>query len=252
MSLSPEFLLDRRNAAYVAGKASRPIADEAAGTFTLIGWVVLVFAVAAGLVFAYPFFQRAQMLSDGMATEGQVIAREVVKGRRGPIYRLDVSYLPPGGKGLIPRSILLVSAAVYEKQPLHSRIGLRVLPDHPERTVYEESFQASRISLMPVPFIGLMLILGLGALGYGARLRWKDARLGAGSAILEGRVSRCWGEETNSGYWVHVRYEAEAPGVGPVSGTSRAVRPDLVGKELPKAGATVAIAYRDPSTHRLL
>lgn len=252
MSFFPEFLLDPRNAAYLAGKTDRPVADEAAGTFTLIGWVVLAFAVAAGLVFAYPFLQRAQMLSDGVLTEGQVVAREVVKGRRGPIYRLDVSYPPPSGKGLVPRSILLVSEAVYAKQPLDSRIGLRVLVDHPERTVHEESFQASGVSLMPLPFVGLMLVLGVGSLGYGARLRWKDARLGAGSAVLEGWVTRCRGEETNSGYWVHVTYKVEAPGVGPVSGTSRAVRQDLVGEELPEAGVTVAIAYRDPRTHRVL
>lgn len=56
---TPPFLLDPRNAAFVAGKAPRPVADDAASTFTLIGRVLLFFVVCVGLIVAWQFSQYA-------------------------------------------------------------------------------------------------------------------------------------------------------------------------------------------------
>lgn len=251
MTVSPEFLLDPRNADFLAGKTSRPAADEAAATFTLIGRVILLFAVLAGLICAFKLYQRAEMLQVGVTTVGQVVERQVVKGRRGPRYRLDVTYRPTtGGQSL--RGVLMVSRQAYETHPALSAIGVRYLPARPDTVVHEDGFQASPVGRAPLPWIAFLLLLAVGTLGYGAWLRGKDARFGVGCQVLPGTVLRSWGESTGSGYWLHVRYEIEAPGAGPVSGTSRSVRSDLANKRTPERGTRVAIVYRDPETHRLL
>jgi hypothetical protein len=252
MTHSPEFLLDPGNAAFLAGKTTRPVADAAAATFTLIGRVILAFAVVASLICAYKLYQRLALLQEGVTAAAQVVERRVVKGRRGMNQVLDVSYRPMNGGGEIRQAALLVSRQAYERHPASSLIGIRYLPKRPDSVVQEEGFRTRPTGLARLPWIGLLLLFAVGTLGYGAWLRRRDERFGVGCQVLPGKVLRCRGESTGSGYWLHVRYEFEAPGTGLVSGTSRLVRSDLVNKPLPAQGTRVAIAFRDAATHRLL
>lgn len=244
-------MLDPRNADFVAGRAPRPVADDAAATFTLIGRILLFFVVCVGLILTWQFYERSELASRGRISQAHVTDARIVSSKRGLAHELTIRFVDPTSREESIRTIS-VRGETYRATRVGGTLAVRRLPGRPDVVTADQDFRARGLGAWRLGFFGLFLVLALGTLGYGEVLKRRDARLASGSRVIAGTIVDSRGENTGSGYWVRLRYRAEAPGLGTVEGTSRAVRPDLANGGLPQAGREVAIWFRDPETHRML
>lgn len=213
--------------------------------------MLLFFAVCVALIVAWQFSRYAELATQGRISQALVTDARLVTSKRGTAHELTLRIVDPTSHAEAVRTIG-VRGETYRETPVGATLAVRQLPGRPDTLTADRDFRARGLGTWRLGFFGLLLAFALGALGYGEVLKRRDARLAIGSRVITGTIVNSRGEKTGSGYWVHVRYRAETPEYGIVEGTSRAVRPDLAERGLPRAGRAVAIWFRDPNTHRLL
>lgn len=248
------FLLAPGNAAYVEGKVARPVPNDEASTFTFLGRLVLFFVILLTGLTVFLLGKRALLLRDGETAVATVVAQQQNQQTRRPRHFLVLDFNPDAQGGAPQKVRVSASAAEFETHPVGSKMVVRYLPAHPDEAIAEDAFHGKWVHFVPLATTGLLLGLSCWALFWGERQRRLDQRLSLGCQILPGQVVRCWGESTGSGYWFNVQYRFLTPDQRTLTGKARLIRPDLArkGAVVPGPGDPVAIAYRDPKTHRLL
>ncbi|MBC8076659.1 MAG: DUF3592 domain-containing protein [Chloroflexales bacterium] len=253
MRASQPFLLNQRNADFVAGRTQR--SASSAG----IGWIGIAFLVPFVLIGFFLIGITLQMGGtwlalhfNGVDTAAVVVDARIDDTGDGDTYYVTCrfSVATSNGDERVYTAEQSVSHDAYQRLSIGSNTSVRYVASNPNVSAVQGQ--------------GTTLLFLAGMAGFWNGLLWlmisqiapallRDRQLAKQGQQLPGQVVQCSGATDSDGdYSIKLHYGFLSPTGARVTGTDALLRNDLKGQPLPRPADPVVVLYDSDTCHKVL